>query len=204
MAVRVKICGITRPADARMAAAAGADLIGLNFWPNSRRAVSVLRAREIVAELPAGVGRVGIFVNASRQEVAEALAAVPLDLIQFHGDEPAADLRDWPCPVVRAVRLSSPNDASRALADFPEGFLLCEGQAAGGYGGAGVGFDWKLALAVPRDRLILAGGLGAGNVAAAVRLLRPWAVDVASGVEQAPGIKDPVLVREFIENAKAA
>ncbi len=204
MPVRVKICGITRPADACLAAAAGADLIGLNFWPGSRRVVTLPRAREIVAELPAGVLRVGIFVNASRHEVADVLAAVPLDLLQFHGDEPAEDLRGWPCPVVRAIRLSAPGDASRALADFPEGFLLCEGEAAGGYGGAGVGFDWKLALDMPRDRLILAGGLRAGNVAAAVRLLRPWAVDVASGVEQEPGIKDPVLVREFIENAKAA
>ncbi len=204
MTVRVKICGVTRSTDATDAAAAGADLIGLNFFSGSRRAVTIERARSIVAVLPPGVLRVGVFVNATRAMVAEALKAVPLDILQFSGDETPDDLKGWPCQVIRAVRLSSADDARRAVAEFPCDFVLCEGLAGGGYGGAGVGFDWRLAEPVPRERLIVAGGLNGANVGEAVRRLGPWAVDVASGVETAPGIKNVVLMREFIENAKAA
>lgn len=202
--VRVKICGITRPEDAELAATLGADMIGLNFWAGSKRVVSIAQAREIAGSVPSAIWKVGVFVDASRAEIADAVEAVGLDTIQLHGDEPDALLAGWDCRVIRAVRLRSSDDSrarrALALADF----VLCEGAAGGGYGGAGETFAWEWAGALPRDRLIVAGGLRPENVAAAVRRLRPFAVDAASGVERAAGIKDRNRMAELIENAKAA
>jgi phosphoribosylanthranilate isomerase len=204
MGVRVKICGVTSAADARDAAALGADMIGLNFWPGSKRALDRDRARAVVADLAAAVWRVGVFVDASRQEIERTVGEVGLDAIQLHGEEPEELLRGWSCKVIRVVRLASEHDERARRASEIADFVLCEGRAGGGYGGAGETFPWKWATALPRDRLIVAGGLTPANVAAAVRELRPFAVDVASGVERSPGVKDSRLMAELIENAKAA
>jgi phosphoribosylanthranilate isomerase len=147
---------------------------------------------------------VGVFVNASREEIEEIRSALGLAAIQLHGDEPASLLDGWPCPVIRALRLASREDAARAIAEEHPDYFLCEGRAADAYGGRGETFDWNWARLVPAGRLIVAGGLTPENVAEAVHQLRPFAVDVASGVESSPGIKDVDRMRELIRNAKAA
>jgi phosphoribosylanthranilate isomerase len=202
--VRVKICGVKSPADARAAVEAGADLIGLNFYPPSPRAVDAESAAAIVAGLPERVWRVGVFVNASRSEMASLVARLGLSAIQLHGDEPEELERGWNVKVIRAVRLTSELCLARAASRFAPDYFLCEGSACGGYGGAGIGFDWRWARGVDAARLIVAGGLTAENVAEAVRVVRPFAVDVATGVERAPGVKDPARMAEFVANAKAA
>ena len=204
MSVRVKICGVTRPEDAQAAASLGADMVGLNFYPRSRRFVDQAVAREIADALPDEVWSVGVFVNASREEIEEIRATVGLSAVQFHGDEPPELATDWPCPVIRAFRLRTAGDADRNLAQHSADYFLCEGDAGGDYGGRGETFDWQWARPVPADRLIVAGGLEPANVAGAVRSLRPFAVDVASGVESSPGIKDFKKMQELIHNAKTA
>jgi phosphoribosylanthranilate isomerase len=204
MSVRVKICGVTSAADARDAAALGADMIGFNFWPGSKRAVGIDDAKVLAASLPGEVWRVGVFVNASRDEIERAVGSVGLDAIQLHGDEPDELLRGWSCRVIRAVRLSSADDEAARRAGELADYVLCEGRAGGGYGGAGESFPWEWASELPRERLIVSGGLHPGNVADAVRRLRPFAVDVASGVERVAGRKDAQRMAELIQNAKAA
>lgn len=202
--VRVKICGVTTVADARAAVAAGADMIGVNFFPGSKRFIPLDRAREIVAALPPQVWKVGVFVNAAREEIESARAELNLDAIQLHGDEPPELTRGFDVPVIRTLKLCGAEDASRGLARFSAEYYLCEGDAGAAYGGAGASFDWEWARPVPRARLIVAGGLTPDNVAAAVRALRPFAVDVASGVESAPGVKDPARMAALVAHAKAA
>lgn len=202
--VRVKICGVTSVADARAAVAAGADMIGLNFYTGSKRCISLERAREIVAALPSRVWKVGLFVNATREEIDRMHAALRFDAIQLHGDEAPEMTQGFAVPVIRTLKLRGAGDAQRALSRFRADYYLCEGDAGAAYGGAGATFDWDLAREVPRDRLVVAGGLTPENVAAAVRALRPFAVDVASGVESAPGIKDPARMAALVAHAKAA
>lgn len=202
-AVRVKICGVRTVAAARDAVAAGADMIGLNFWPGSRRFVETRDAARIAREVPSPTWCVGVFVDASRERIEEIRREVRLDAIQLHGAEPAEMLRGWPVPVIRAVRLRGEEDAARA-SSLPADFLLCEGASEAGPGGHGARFDWSWARALPAERLFLAGGLDPGNVAEAVRAVRPFAVDVASGVESSPGVKEPALVAAFVKHAKAA
>jgi len=202
--VRVKICGVTSAGDARAAVEAGADMIGLNFYPGSKRYVTLERARDIVAGLPANVWRVGIFVNAGRHEIARLRDALALDAVQLHGDETPEMAQGLAAKVIRTVRLRTPGDAARALAAWDVDYVLCEGDAGEAYGGAGAGFDWSWAQEVPRGRLFVAGGLTPDNVAQAVRALRPFAVDVASGVESAPGVKDPARMAALVAHAKAA
>ncbi|GIW45437.1 MAG: N-(5'-phosphoribosyl)anthranilate isomerase [Candidatus Binatia bacterium] len=202
--VRVKICGITTIEDARQAVAAGADWIGLNFYPASPRSVDPDRAREIVTVLGKRVQIVGVFVNASRSEVQEIVESVGLDLLQFHGDESPSYCSGWPRPVIKALRMRGREDLDRAQA-YRVDYLLVDAHASGHYGGTGKTVDWALVGAwKPPAKLILAGGLDPDNVAEAVRIVRPFGVDVASGVERRPGQKDPVKMRRFIENAKAA
>jgi phosphoribosylanthranilate isomerase len=202
--VRVKICGVTGVADARAAVAAGADMIGLNFYARSKRFISLERAREITAALQERVWKVGVFVNASRAEIERVQAALHLDAIQLHGDEPPEMTQGFAVPVIRTLKLCSASDASRALERVRAEYYLCEGDAGAAHGGAGASFDWDWAHAVPRERLIVAGGLTPENVAVAVRALRPFAVDVASGVESAPGVKDAARMAALVAHAKAA
>lgn len=200
----VKICGVTTAEDAEAAVAAGADWLGLNFWPRSRRHVDAERAVEIVAALPRGVVKVGVFVNAPAPEVEAIAARVGLDLLQFHGDEDAAYLAGFAGRHVRALRVRDAADL-RALDGLATDTVLLDA-ASDGYGGSGHTFDWALArqAGAPGRRLILAGGLTPENVAQAVREVRPFGVDVASGVERAPGVKDHDKVRRFVTAAKEA
>lgn len=204
MSVRVKICGVTSVADARLAVECGADLIGLNFYPPSPRFVSLSTAREIRAALPEHVWCVGVFVNAERALIVSLAKQLQFNAIQFHGDEAASDLQGWSCVTIKALRV--PEDGARPdWEQFPSDYLLLDTHRPGRYGGTGEVFAWEHISALPstcRDRLILAGGLTPENVSTAVHRVCPWAVDVASGVEFAPGRKDPEKVRAFITNAK--
>jgi phosphoribosylanthranilate isomerase len=201
---RVKICGITRPEDGLAAAAAGADAIGLVFYAKSPRAIDVEKARAITAALPPFIVRVGLFVNADAEFVTATLAAVPLDRLQFHGDESEEYCRSFARPYLKALRMKPDIDlalASRAYGSA-EGILV-DAWHERQFGGTGIAFDWSLVgSAVSMDRLVLAGGLHAGNVAQAIRAVRPWAVDVSSGVESAPGIKDRYKIEQFISEVQ--
>lgn len=198
-AVRSKICGITRVEDALAAVEAGADAIGLVFYARSPRAVTVQQARAIIRALPPFVTPVGLFVNASRCELGEILDAVPLALLQFHGDETPEDCEGWSLPYIKALRVKAGDDIAAGCEAFAgaSGILL-DTYVEGVPGGTGEAFDWSL---VPRGLskpIILAGGLTAENVAEAIRQVRPYAVDVSGGVEQAKGIKDPARIRAFM------
>jgi phosphoribosylanthranilate isomerase len=206
VSVRVKICGVTCVADALRAVECGADLIGLNFYPSSPRSVTLPVAQAIRAVIPPHIQCVGVFVNAAREHIATLIEQVSLHVIQFHGDETPTELQGWPCTTIKAVRI--PADGTiPPLEDVPSTYLLLDTYRPGRYGGTGAVFAWDAAAALPhavRQRLLLAGGLTPDNVAAAVRTVRPWAVDVASGVEVTPGHKDPDKIRAFITNAKTA
>jgi phosphoribosylanthranilate isomerase len=202
MPVRVKICGVTSRDDALAAVAAGADALGVNFFAGSRRHVTAERAGEILEGLPPGVLTVGVFVNARRDVIETTLERLPLGAIQLHGDERPEDCRGFAVTVIKALR-ARPGVAAEAER-YPADFVLLDADATGDYGGTGESFPWELARGVAAGRLFLAGGLRPDNVGEAVRSVRPWAVDVASGVESAPGKKDPRKLEEFIVNAKSA
>ncbi|MBF8723295.1 MULTISPECIES: phosphoribosylanthranilate isomerase [Pseudomonas] len=203
--VRSKICGITRIEDALAAAEAGADAIGLVFYAKSPRAVDVRQARAIIAELPPFVTTVGLFVNASRCELNEILEAVPLDLLQFHGDETPADCEGYHRPWVKALRVRPGDDLEAACRQYAgaRGILL-DTYVPGIPGGTGEAFDWSLVPASLSKPVILAGGLSADNVAQAIAQVRPYAVDVSGGVEQAKGIKDAAKIEAFMRAVKQA
>ncbi|MNF41426.1 N-(5'-phosphoribosyl)anthranilate isomerase [compost metagenome] len=202
--VRSKICGITRIEDALLAADAGADAIGLVFYARSPRAVEVQQARAIIAALPPFVTTVGLFVNASRDELNEILEAVPLDLLQFHGDETAADCAGYHRPYIKALRVRPGEDVAARCAEFPQAAgILLDTFVPGVPGGTGETFDWSLVPENPGCPIILAGGLTAANVAAAIRQVRPWAVDVSGGVEASKGVKDAAKVRAFVAAVRA-
>lgn len=213
---RVKICGITRLSDGTAAAQAGADAVGFVFWPGSPRAIAVETARAIAAALPPFVTIVGLFVDPTPEQVRAALAALPLDLLQFHGAEPPELCRAFGRPYVKAVAVGG--DAPRVdlleyAARYPDarGLLFDAPPADGLPGGTGRTFDWDaLPSDLPRP-LVLSGGLTAANVGGAIRRLRPWAVDVSSGVETigpdgkpVRGSKDPARIVAFIEEVRHA
>jgi len=199
-AVRSKICGITRIEDALAAVAAGADAIGLVFYAKSPRAVNVQQARAIIAALPPFVTSVGLFVNASRCELGEILDAVPLDLLQFHGDESAADCEGYHRPYIKALRVKAGDDIAAACLAYPRASgILLDTYVEGVPGGTGEAFDWSLVPQGLSKPIILAGGLAPDNVAAAIARVRPYAVDVSGGVEQGKGIKDPSKIQAFMQ-----
>ena len=197
--VRSKICGITRVEDALAAVEAGADAIGLVFYAKSPRAVTVQQARAIIEALPPFVTSVGLFVNAGRCELGEILDAVPLGLLQFHGDEAPADCEGWHRPYIKALRVKAGDDIAASCAAFAgaSGILL-DTYVEGVPGGTGEAFDWSLVPQGLDKPIILAGGLTVDNVAQAIRQVRPYAVDVSGGVEQSKGIKDPAKIRAFM------
>lgn len=201
---RVKICGITRPEDALAAARAGADAIGLVFYPPSPRAVTRERAREIVQVLPPFVSVVGLFVNAQPAEVRAALAALPIDLLQFHGDEAPEECRIYGRPYIKAVAMAPGVDLQAAARRYVDAAgLLLDTHREGVRGGTGEAFDWSQ-IPPGLDRpIILAGGLTLENVAAAVQRVRPYAVDVSSGVEVSKGIKDAARIEAFIRGVNS-
>jgi phosphoribosylanthranilate isomerase len=205
----VKVCGITSPADGVAAAEAGADAIGLVFWPESPRAVTPERARAIGEAMPPFVVRVGVFVDASRDEMARVADTAGLDMLQLHGTEPPEAFAGLPRRALKAVRVGdgfAPEDAL-CYAGKAAGVLV-DTRLPGGTplpGGTGVPFDWTLVkgLAEQVRFLVLAGGLTPENVAAAIHAVRPHGVDVSSGVESAPGRKDPGRVKAFVDAVKA-
>ena len=204
-AVRSKICGITRIDDALAAVEAGADAIGLVFYAQSPRAVTVQQARAIIAALPPFVSTVGLFVNASRCELGEILDSVPLDLLQFHGDETPADCEGYRRPYIKALRVKAGDDIAAACEAFPgaSGILL-DAYVEGVPGGTGEAFDWSLIPQGLSKPLILAGGLTPENVADAVVRVKPYAVDVSGGVEASKGIKDHAKIHAFINAVRKA
>jgi phosphoribosylanthranilate isomerase len=202
--VRVKICGITNRDDAMHAAASGADALGFVFYAASSRCVTPEQVWQIVADLPPFVTRVGLFVNEEPERIREIVSVCGLDAVQLHGDESPQDCLALPCRVIKGVRPRTAADLA-PLAAFPVSALLVDAAVPGQYGGTGHRADWALAREiVVRHRVILAGGLNPENVAAAVGEVRPYGVDVASGVESRPGRKDPQKVANFIRMAKEA
>ena len=202
----VKICGITRIEDALAASAAGADAVGFVFYPPSPRAVAPARAAEIAAALPRGIAKVGVFVNESVARMAEIHALAGLDCLQLHGDEPPAVARALPCPAIRAFR-AAPRDAAEAdeIAGFPAAAVLVDGERAGFYGGTGTPASQDVIAAARRARRwILSGGLAAENVAAKIAALAPWGVDVSTGVESSPGVKDANRIAAFVAAVRAS
>jgi phosphoribosylanthranilate isomerase len=198
--VRVKICGVTRLEDALLAAELGADAIGFNFWPGSRRHVDAEAARAIVDRLPPFVTPVGVFVNQPPTTVLALAAQSGVQVVQLHGDETWEDVNGYPIPAIKALRPCGRDDLADLHRYRVRAFLL--DAPAPGYGGSGTPCDWALAAELAaRVPVLLAGGLTPDNVGEAVRTVRPFGVDVASGVERAPGVKDPDKLRRFLENA---
>jgi len=212
----VKICGITSVDDAQVAIRAGADALGLNFYRKSARAIDVQMARQIGNRVPHGVTKIGVFVNADPVEVSHTFYEAGLDAVQLHGDEPPEYLlRLGDLPIIRAFRLGEGrlDDVDAYLQQcsrlgVPSRMILVDAFSADAYGGTGKTVDWPRLAADCQQRqlppLVLAGGLTPENVADAIRLVHPAAVDVASGVEQRPGRKDPDRVRQFVAAARAA
>jgi len=205
--VQVKICGITNAADALASVEAGANLLGFNFYPQSPREISEAAAAKIRAQLPKRVKVVGIFVNRLPADVITLRQSVALDFVQLHGDEPPEAVAELArsAHVIKAFRLETDFPLA-TLDEYPGVFAyLFDGANRGQYGGTGRTTDWDVARrAAQSHRIILAGGLKVENVAAAVRIVRPYGIDVASGVEAEPGKKDHGLLREFIQEVRRA
>lgn len=206
MKIRVKVCGITNYEDAALALGLGADALGFNFYPPSPRFVDCSTARAIIRRLPPLTVTVGVFVNVSDpDEVARDAREAGVGVLQLHGDESAAyghALADW--PLIKAVHVGQ--DGLRAdCFDFPAQAFLLDSKDDRLFGGTGKTFDWKMAQrSMPDVRIVLAGGLNAANVAEAVRVVRPYAVDVCSGVECRPGKKDPGRLAAFMQEVANA
>jgi len=203
--VRVKVCGMTRVEDTVAAARLGVDAVGLVFYPKSPRHVSVEQARTLVASLPAFVTVTALFLDPSAEQVQQVLDGVRVELLQFHGGEPAEFCRGFNRPYIKAVPMGSQADvAEYTRRHAGAAALLLDSHAAGQSGGTGVSFDWASLPKVDGPPLILAGGLNPGNVATAIRIVRPYGVDVSSGVESAPGIKDEGKMTAFVHEVNDA
>ena len=201
---RVKICGLTREADVDAAVAAGADALGFVLWPGSPRHVAAARAGELARRLPPFVTPVLLFVNASTDEVRRGIECVPLALLQFHGDETPAQCGAAGRPYLRAARMAPDVDLLDFAARFQGARALLLDAHVAAYGGAGKVFDWSRIPAGVPCPLVLSGGLNPANVTDGVLRVRPWAVDVSSGVEVAKGIKDAALMRRFCQAVREA
>lgn len=196
---RVKICGITRAEDALASADAGADAIGLVFYEGSTRALTLAQAEAICHVLPPFLSVVGLVVNPEPQMVRKYLESLPLDLLQFHGDESPGFCNSFGHPWIKAVRVHDPEVVKQAQTAYHAASgILADAYDPDHYGGTGQTFNWSWLPSEPVKPLILAGGLNAGNVGEAVRTVRPWAVDVSGGVEDEPGIKNAALIQNFI------
>jgi phosphoribosylanthranilate isomerase len=201
---RIKICGLTREADLDAAVDAGADAVGLVFFDKSPRHLSLAQAGALAARLPAFVTPVGLFVNASADEIARAVDLIPNLVLQFHGDETPARCGQARRPYLRAARVAPGFDLLDFAVQYPDAQAILLDAHVEGYGGGGKVFDWSLIPPhVPRP-VVLSGGLHAGNVIEGILRVRPWAVDVSSGVEAAKGIKDAAAIRRFCEAVREA
>ena len=201
---RIKICGVSRDTDVEAAVNAGADAIGLVFYPKSPRFVTLERATNLARALPPFVTPVALFVNATVAEVDAVCAAIPHVLLQFHGDETPLACRRAARPYLRAARVVPGFDLLDFAARFRDAQAILLDAHVDGYGGGGKVFDWSLVRSAVPLPVVLSGGLHAGNVIQGIQLLRPWAVDVSSGVESAKGIKDADSIRRFCDAVREA
>ena len=209
MRTRIKICGLTREQDLEAAVSAGADAIGLVFYPRSARYLTPQRAAQLRALVPPFVDVVALFVNAAESEVQTVLDVVQPDLLQFHGDETPEQCEVYGRRYLRAFRVGGPGlETSQGLLKSCEQYISAAGwlfdSHSDGYGGSGRAFDWSLVQSASARPVVLSGGLHAENVAAAVAMVRPFAVDVSSGVEQAPGIKSADKIAAFVNEVRRA
>ena len=201
---KVKICGFTDPDNARDASIAGVDAVGLVFYDKSPRNVDVQKAQEIIDALPPFVNRVGLFVNANPSFVDEILCEVPLDTLQFHGDESLHDCTQYQMPFIKSLRVRPDTNVVQVAEQFSSASaILLDSFNPSSFGGTGEAFDWSLACVDISLPIILAGGLNSDNVSSAIRQVRPYAVDASSGVESAPGVKDIDKIEAFIRNTNS-
>ncbi len=201
---KVKICGFTEAENAREAAIAGVDAVGLVFYDKSPRNVDILRAQEIIEALPPFVNRVGLFVNANPSFVDEVLCEVPLDTLQFHGDESLLDCSQYQMPFIKSLRVKPETNVLQVADEFSSASaILLDSFNPSAYGGTGEAFDWSLACVDISLPIILAGGLNETNVSVAISQVKPYAVDASSGVESAPGVKDIDKIVAFIRNTNS-
>ena len=202
--MKIKVCGFTQAQNAHDAAMLGIDAIGLVFYEKSPRCVDTQQAREIVQALPPFVSRVGLFVNADSDFIDEVLCEVPLDTLQFHGDETPQQCAQYAMPFIKALRMQSTTDLRALSEDYHQASgLLLDAFSQEAYGGTGEQFDWSLAKADIDLPIILAGGMNAQTVSAAIAQVNPYAVDVSSGVESAKGVKDIAKIQEFIQQVRS-
>ena len=201
---KVKICGFTEAENARQAAIVGVDAIGLVFYDKSPRNVDIFRAQEIIEGLPPFVNRVGLFVNANPSFVDEVLCEVPLDTLQFHGDESLLDCSQYQMPFIKSLRVKPETNVFQVADEFSSASaILLDSFNPSAYGGTGEAFDWSLACVDISLPIILAGGLNETNVSVAISQVKPYAVDASSGVESAPGVKDIDKIVAFIRNTNS-
>ena len=201
---KVKICGFTEAENARQAAIAGVDAIGLVFYDKSPRNVDIFRAQEIIEGLPPFVNRVGLFVNANPSFVDEVLCEVPLDTLQFHGDESLLDCSQYQMPFIKSLRVKPETNVLQVADEFSSASaILLDSFNPSAYGGTGEAFDWSLACVDIPLPIILAGGLNEPNVSVAISQVKPYAVAASSGVESAPGVKDIDKIVAFIRNTNS-
>jgi phosphoribosylanthranilate isomerase len=201
--LKVKVCGLTRVEDVQAATSAGADVIGFVFTASPRQ-ISIEKAIELCGYVPEGVLRVGLFLGQNRSEIEHVIRAVPLDVLQFHGNETEQFCRVFNMPWLKAVAMENAESVSKAEREFPGAMgLLLDSHAKGKQGGSGKQFDWSLSSTVAKP-IWLAGGLNADNVKKAIRTVKPYAVDVSSGVESEPGIKDAARMKAFVKAVREA
>lgn len=202
---RIKICGITRNCDALAAVEAGADALGLVFYGDSPRAVTVSQAQQIIGGVPPLVTLVGLFVNATPELVQQACASLPLGLLQFHGEESADYCAGFDRPWMKALRVASDSNVVEMMQAYRGAqAILLDTYRAGTPGGTGACFNWQQAPSQQQQPLVLAGGLHRENVSAAIAAVHPYAVDVSGGVELSPGIKDPQKMTQFVSAVRSA
>lgn len=204
MRTRIKVCGITRSEDLRAVADSGADAFGLVFYPSSQRCLTPERARALRNAAPAFLTSVALFVNPALEQVARVLEIVRPEVLQFHGEESPEFCRGFGQPYIKACRVKPGVDLLEYWRRFPDASAWLADTWVEEYGGVGVGFDWSLLPAEIERPLVVSGGLAPENVAGAIRRLRPWAVDVSSGVESAKGIKDASRIDAFVREVRNA
>ncbi len=204
MRTRIKICGLTRADDVDAAVNAGVDAIGFVFYAPSPRCLSIEQATALAAHVPPFVTKVGLFVNENESAVKQILSSITLDLLQFHGEEDEAYCRSFGRPYIKAARVRPGLDLVEFARSYPSATGLLLDSYVEGYGGKGEMFDWSIIPSWLPLPMILSGGLHGGNVAAAIRQLHPWAVDVSSGVESSKGIKDATKIADFVTAVKYA
>lgn len=203
--IRVKVCGITRVEDAISVVESGADAIGFVFFEESPRYINHKKAAEIVKAIPPFISKVALFVNALETEIRSVLDTVSIDLLQFHGEESPEECRRYNTPYIKAVRMHEDIDLFQLSGDYSDASaLLLDSFVAGIHGGTGQRFDWSRIPSDLNQQIILAGGLTANNVAAAIHEVSPYAVDVSGGVEIGKGIKDAAMIEEFIQEVMHA